>query len=128
MNSADRRAVQMGGSLAGMGMLHFAKPDFFDPLVPKWMPGTARFWTYASGVAELGSGVLTIVPKTRRFGAWCSLLTYIGLFPANIPAPLDGGMKDAPPPMNSAAAAWLRLPLQFPMFAQALRVRREAVP
>lgn len=53
----------------------------------------------------------------------------IGVFPANIQAALDGGMKDLDPPMNSAAVAWARLPLQIPMIWAALRggSRREAV-
>jgi uncharacterized membrane protein len=45
-----------------------------------------------------------------------ALATFIGVYPANIWAALDGGMKEAPAPMNTALAAWLRLPFQFPLF------------
>ena len=39
-------------------------------------------------------------------------------------AALDGGMKDMDPPFDSAAAAWLRLPFQLPLFWLAWRVAR----
>ena len=35
------------------GVLHFAQPKPFDGLVPEGLPGSPRFYTYASGVAEL---------------------------------------------------------------------------
>ena len=41
---------------------------------------------------------------------------------ANWQAALDGGMKEQDPPFDSAAAAWIRLPLQLPMLWGAWRV------
>ena len=46
----------------------------------------------------------------------------MAVYPANIQMAVDGGMKDADPPFDSAAVAWARLPLQFPMFWLAWRV------
>lgn len=109
--------------LAGVG--HFAKPDFFDPLVPKWMPGSARLITYLSGVAEVAGAVLIAIPRTRRFGGWFALAVFAGVYPANIQAALDGGMKDMDPPFDSAAAAWIRLPFQFPLFWLSWKVTRD---
>jgi len=105
-------------------MAHFAKPDFFDPIVPDWMPGSKRMVTYASGVVELAAALLVAIPRTRRIGGWVALITFIGVYPANIQAALDGGMKEMDPPFNSAAAAWLRLPLQLPLFWLAWRVAK----
>ena len=48
------------------------------------------------------------------------------MYPANIQSALDGGIEGADPPFDSAAAAWLRLPLQIPMFLWARRVMRDA--
>ena len=107
-------------------MLHFVAPRFFDPIVPDWMPGEARTTTYASGVFELASAVLVAMPRTRRLGGWLSEATIAGVYPANIQAALDGGMKGAPPPFDSAAAAWARLPLQIPMIRLAVKVARSA--
>jgi uncharacterized membrane protein len=117
-------AVALIAILGSAGIAHFAKPDFFDPLVPRWMPGSARLTTYLSGVVELAAAVLVAVPRTRRFGGWFALATFVGVYPANIQAALDGGMKDMDPPFDSAAAAWLRLPFQLPLFWLAWRVAR----
>lgn len=112
--------------LGGAGVMHFVKPDFFDPIVPKWMPGSPRTTTYVSGAVELGAAALVAVPSTRRVGGLVAALTLLGVYPANVQAAFDGGMASAAPPFDSALVAWLRLPLQFPMIALALRVRREA--
>jgi uncharacterized membrane protein len=101
--------------LGSAGIAHFAAPQLFDSIVPSWMPGNPRITTYVSGAAELLSASLVAHPRTRRIGGAVALATFVGVYPANIWAALDGGMKDAPPPMNSAAAAWLRLPFQFPL-------------
>src|SRR5690242_3037660 len=50
------RAARMGAMLLGMGTLHFVAPKPFDGIIPAELPGSARFYTYASGVAELGTG------------------------------------------------------------------------
>lgn len=110
--------------LGGAGITHFTNPSFFDPLIPSWMPGSRRLITYLSGVAELAAAVLVAVPRTRRLGGWVALATFVGVYPANIQAALDGGMKEFEPPFDSALVAWLRLPLQFPLFWLASRVAR----
>jgi uncharacterized membrane protein len=117
-------AIGLAAFLGSAGIAHFVKPDFFDPIVPKWMPGKPRITTYVSGAVEIASAVLVANPKTRKLGGWVSLATFIGVYPANIQSALDGGMKDMKPPFNTAAAAWARLPLQFPMFKLAWRVAR----
>jgi uncharacterized membrane protein len=117
-------AIGLAAFLGSAGIAHFVKPDFFDPIVPKWMPGKPRITTYVSGAVEIASAVLVANPKTRKLGGWLSLATFIGVYPANIQSALDGGMKDMNPPFNTAAAAWARLPLQFPMFKLAWRVAR----
>jgi uncharacterized membrane protein len=117
-------AIALTAMLGSAGVAHFVKPKFFDPLVPKWMPGKPRITTYASGAVEIASAVLVANPKTRKLGGWVSLVTFLGVYPANIQAALDGGMKDMKPPFDSAVAAWARLPLQFPMFKLAWRVAR----
>ena len=106
--------------------MHFVKPEFFDPIVPKWMPGSPRTTTYVSGVVELAAAALVIPVATRRFGGVFAALTFLGVWPANIQAALDGGMASADPPFNGPAAAWLRLPLQLPLIRWAWRVRRDA--
>ncbi len=125
MTASDRRALSLAGFIGTAGVMHFAKPDFFDAVVPDWMPGSKRRTTHISGVVALVGAGLLLRPSTRRLGGWWCAATFVGVFPANIQAALDGGMKDLAPPANSAAVAWARLPMQFPMIAWAVKVARE---
>lgn len=109
------RAAALVGILGGAGAMHFVSPAFFDPIVPRWMPGSARWVTYASGVVELVAAALVANRRTRHLGAIVALLTFVGVWPANIQAALDGGMKSLDPPMDSAAVAWIRVPFQLPL-------------
>jgi uncharacterized membrane protein len=124
----DANATAVAAILLSAGVAHFVAPKFFDVLIPSWMPGSPRTTTYASGVAELVSGALVLHPRTRRLGGWCALATFAGVYPANIQAALDGGIADAPPPLNSAAAAWLRLPFQLPLFWMSWKVAQRRTP
>lgn len=114
------RATRMGAMLVGMGVLHFAAPKPFDSIIPEELPGSARFYTYASGVAELGAGALLLIPRTRKLGALAAIAVYIGVLPGNIN--MVRLWKDKPLPMQIGAIA--RLPLQIPMITQALKIYR----
>lgn len=117
-------ALALAAFMGSAGVGHFVSPQFFEPLVPQWMPGSARTTVYVSGVVELVAAALLTVPKTRRFGGWFTAATLVGVFPANVQAAVDGGMADMAPPFDSAAVAWARLPLQIPMVAAAMWVAR----
>jgi uncharacterized membrane protein len=123
---AARRAVGLATLLGTAGTLHFVRPTFFDPIVPPWMPGRARTTTYVSGVAELASAVLVAFPRTRRLGGWAAAATFLSVFPANIDVAMRGGMSWVDPPFDSAAAAWLRLPVQIPLIVWGRRVALDA--
>ncbi len=115
--------VLLVGMLAGVGTLHLVHPKPFDELVPAAL-GDPRLWTYASGVAEITGAALLAAPRTRRLGGWWTAALLVAVFPGNVQAALDGGMRNAPAPLDSAAAAWIRLPLQLPLVAWALRHAR----
>jgi uncharacterized membrane protein len=124
----DRRALGLAAFIGGAGVMHFVRPSFFDAIVPRWVPGSPRTTTYLSGVAELAGAALVAHPRTRRLGArWC-FWTFLGVYPANIQHVLDGGIPGQEGVAGSAVAAWIRLPLQIPMFLWARRVEREATP
>jgi uncharacterized membrane protein len=122
--SSGRFPFAMVALMGGAGTTHFTNPDFYDPIVPEWMPGSARTWTYVSGVAELACAVLMVAPRTRRLGGVVTGATLLAVWTANWQAALDGGMKTQDPPFDSAAVAWARLPLQLPMLWGAWRVAR----
>ncbi len=99
-----------------MGTLHFVAPRPFDKIIPRWLPGRPRAWTYASGVWELASGTLLAMPRTRRIGAWASLATLVAVYPANVQQAIEN-----PPTTLWGVGQWVRLPLQLPMWLAAYR-------
>ncbi|MEJ3656711.1 hypothetical protein WEH80_27505 [Actinomycetes bacterium KLBMP 9759] len=104
-----------------MGVLHFLAPGPFDALVPRQIPGSARFWTLASGVAEIGVGVAVAVPRTRRAGGLAAAGLFTAVFPANVKMALD--WSDRSP--RERVIAYGRLPLQIPLVLWALKVRKD---
>lgn len=115
----DRARLRFASSLVFMGVLHFVVPAPFRKIVPRWIPaGPAVFW---SGVAEVTAGALVAVPRTRRVGGWVALGTIAGVYPANIQMALDATRQGS---KLKAVAAWLRLPMQFPMLLKAYKLTR----
>jgi uncharacterized membrane protein len=111
-----RRSRLIGAAgLATMGVLHFAAPRGFDRIVPTWVPGEARAWTYISGAFELSSAALLAMPRTRRLGGYLAAATFVAVYPANIQMSIDN-----PPTTPFGVALLLRLPLQLPLIAWAL--------
>ncbi len=105
-----------------VGTTHFLAPKPFDDIVPAELPGGARFYTYASGVAELAVAGLLLPQQTRRFGALAAAVLFAAVFPANVN--MVRLWWDKPWPMRIVALA--RLPLQIPMITAALKIRRNS--
>ncbi|MCF8605342.1 hypothetical protein L5I01_18480 [Gordonia sp. HY442] len=118
----DRLVRALSAMLLVPGVLHFLTPQPFDSIVPDEIPGSKRFWTYASGAAEVGIGAAVLAPRTRRTAAGLAAMLFIAVFPANVN--MIRLWVDESPLMKSIA--WARLPLQIPMIALALLVRRGA--
>lgn len=116
-------AYRMGALLIGMGITHFLAPKPFDTIVPVELPGSQRFYTYASGVAEVATGVLLLARSTRRLGALAAAVLFVAVFPANVNMVRLWWAR--PWPMRLVALA--RLPLQIPMITSALKIRRTAL-
>jgi uncharacterized membrane protein len=108
--------------LLGTGTAHFAAPKPFDAIVPAELPGSARCYTYASGAAELATGALLLIPRTRRLAGLAAAALFVSVFPANVN--MVRLWWDKPWPMRLVAIS--RLPLQIPMITQALKVWRAA--
>ena len=110
--------------LTGIG--HFIIPKPLDLIVPEFLPGDPRFWTYISGVAEIFIGIMlvsnsakVIFGKTiRLWGAIFSLALFLTVYIANIKMAIDWSSREWPDPL----IAYARLPLQFPLFYWAWKV------
>ncbi|MBV7294436.1 hypothetical protein KRX51_00685 [Corynebacterium sp. TAE3-ERU12] len=118
--SVEDTAKTMSNALLGMGVLHFVKPEPFDAIVPDYVPMTKRQATYWSGVAELVTGALLRVDKTRTLGGYSAMALFLAVFPANI----EMARQWAGGSTVKKVIAFGRLPLQFPMIAQAWKVAR----
>lgn len=104
--------------------MHFARPDFFESIVPDWFPD-AKAANYASGAAELVFGLGLLSRRTRKWSAMGLVALTAAVFPANIDMalndvevkPVDGTMTRS---VGSAVGQarvvnWVRLPLQLPL-------------
>lgn len=116
-------ALRLAALLLGSGTLHVVRPQPFDRIVPRALPGEARTYTYASGVAELAVGAALAVPRTRRIGGVLAAALFVAVFPANIQMAATWLRSDRiSSPAKAVAVA--RLPLQIPLVTEALKVWR----
>ena len=104
------------------GTAHFLNPDFFDAIVPPWAPGSARFATYASGVAELLVGLGIVIKRTRRLALWSAAALFVAVYPANLYMAWDWRDRE----LADRLVAYGRLPLQIPMIWWAVALARRA--
>ena len=103
------------------GVMHFAKPDFFEAIVPDWFP-SAKSANRLSGAAEFALGLGMLAPQTRRVSALGLLALTVAVFPANVDMavnkvevkPVDGRMTRS---VGTATGRqnWARLPMQLPL-------------
>jgi uncharacterized membrane protein len=116
-------ALALAGLLAIAGVTHVVRPKQYDAIVPRSLPGSPRFWTYASGVAELATAAAVAYPKTRRLGGTVAAALFTAVFPANVKMAVDWRHRPAP----QRFVAYGRLPLQAPLIWWAVRVARTGV-
>lgn len=105
--------------LVGAGVTHILAPQVYDTVVPRWMPGPARFWTLSSGVAELVAAALLALPSTRRAGGLVAAAIFVAVYPANVDMAWQRRRQLVP-----FLACLARLPLQVPLVGWALGVAR----
>jgi len=109
----------------GSGALHLLRPAVFDGIVPPVLPGSARFWTTSSGVAELALAAGFAVPAARRVAGPVAAGFLLAVWPANGQMAVDAWRvrsRDRAAAVRCAVAL-VRLPLQVPLVRAAWRVR-----
>jgi uncharacterized membrane protein len=102
------------------GIAHFIAPKSLDAIVPAFLPGTPRLWTYLSGTAEIAIGLALLAPLSMKIGtvsirllaAYAALFLFVAVYPANIKMAIDWRDRPMPYPL----IAFARLPLQFGLF------------
>jgi uncharacterized membrane protein len=102
------------------GIAHFIAPKSLDAIVPAFLPGSPRLWTYLSGAAEIAIGLALLAPLSIKIGtvsirllaAYAALFLFIAVYPANIKMAIDWRDRPMPYPL----IAFARLPLQFGLF------------
>ena len=122
--SADtRRAVALSALLAGAGATHFAFPKLYDVMIPTSLPGEPRTWTYGAGAVEIVTAAAVLTPQTRRAGGLGAALLFAAVLPGDVKMAVDARRSDS---AAYRAGTLLRLPMQLPLIAWALKVRRRA--
>jgi uncharacterized membrane protein len=133
MSDLSVKQSKVGRGMAYMllvtGSGHLILPGAFDELIPGFLPGEPRLWTYLSGVAELIVAALLLAPLSKRiagkalrlWGAYLALALFIAVYPANINMAIEWSSRDMPEPLF----AYARLPLQFGLFYWAWALAKE---
>lgn len=108
----------------GAGVLHFARADIFESIVPDWVPNKPLA-NYASGAAEIALGVGLLPERSRKWSAYGLAALAVAVFPANVDMavndvelkPVDGAMTRSVGTAQGAGRLvnWVRLPLQAPL-------------
>jgi uncharacterized membrane protein len=113
--SLSRTQKILIGAFAVNGVVHLAKPEVYEPIMPSWVP-RHREVIVGSGVAELGLAAGLAMPWTRRPAGWASIALLLAVYPANIKMATDAAKGDNKPMLVATLA---RLPFQFPMIKAA---------
>lgn len=124
MSKATPTQDKVGRGMAIMllitGAGHFIVPAPVDALIPTFLPGEPRLWTYLSGLAEITIALALLAPLSKKiagksirlWGAYGALALFLAVYPANINMAIQWSDRDMPEPLF----AYARLPLQFGLF------------
>ncbi len=94
------------------GINHFRNPAVYYTIIPPYLPNPVLI-NIVSGIAEILLGLLLIFPKTRKWGAYGTILLLIAFIPAHI-CMIQNGWCMSNGFCLPAWATWVRLfPLQF---------------
>jgi len=104
----------MGGLLILVGVRHFTHPGFFVKIVPPYLPWPLGL-VYLSGVAEVGLGLMLLIPRWSHLAAWGIIALLIAVFPANVHMAMHAELY----PDMSQTALLIRLPIQGVLIAWA---------
>lgn len=102
------------------GINHFAMASFYASIMPPYLPWHLPL-VYLSGVAEMGLGLLLLIPRWTALAGWGLVALLIAVFPANIQMAIHSELY----PYASPLVLWLRLPFQGILIAWAYSYTRK---
>ncbi len=104
----------IGFILAGIN--HFRVPGFYVALMPDYIP--AHTWmVHLSGATEMVAGILLLIPRTTRWGAWFIVVHLLAFLTVHIWMIQHATDRYAKIPM---VFLWVRLVFQFVFLAWAV--------
>ena len=108
-----------------IGIKHFINPQYFLNITPLQIP-YKLFVVYFTGLLEILVGLLLLIPKTRKIGAYMIIFLLIIVFPANIYL----YVSDIPQQLLgiSKTQALIRMPFQIPLLLLAYWHSKENHP
>ena len=108
-----------------IGIKHFINPQYFLNITPPQIP-YKLFVVYFTGLLEILGGLLLLIPKTRKIGAYMIIFLLIIVFPANIYL----YVSDIPQQLLgiSKTQALIRMPFQIPLLLLAYWLSKENHP
>lgn len=115
----SRDVTILAAGLVGSGVLHFARPEPFERIVPAPLPHK-RHLVHISGAVEIACGAMMLHPTTRRIGGLGAAGLLAAVFPANIQMTISALRSHTAPGWYKAGTI-ARLPLQVPMLRIALK-------
>ena len=90
------------------GLNHFRAPNFYLKMMPPYLPFHLEL-VYFSGIVEVLCGILLLISRTKTWGAWLCIATFVAIYPANIYMALNPSLfPDIP-----EKGLYIRLPFQF---------------
>jgi uncharacterized membrane protein len=102
------------------GTNHFINPDFYRRMMPPFLPAHL-FLIYVSGAFEIALGVMLLIPKLARAGAYGLIALLVAVFPANVYMAQNPALF----PEFGQFALYARLPLQLALILWAFWFTRE---
>jgi uncharacterized membrane protein len=104
----------------GSGVSHFVMPDFYESIVPEFVP-QGRLLVIVTGIVEILLGAFFAYKWTSRYAAWCLIVYLIAMFPVNVLMALHPERF----PQFAPLGLWLRLPLQTLLITLAYFLSRD---
>lgn len=104
----------------GSGVSHFVTPDFYESIVPEFLPNP-KLLVIVTGVIEILLGLFFAYKPTSRYAGWALMVYLLAMFPVNVLMAIHADRF----PQFAPTALWLRLPLQTLLITGAYFLSRE---